>query len=235
MSFEARQGQSGPEATNVVLVGASSIGHPRHSPAPRAAGSPPSTKEAAIAVKEEKLEMEGEITESLRNRMFRITLDNGHEMIGYTAGKMRRYRIRMDRAIGSRSRCPPTTSTADGSSTGCDNAMGDRVEEPTSSCGFARAARAHADRRRSRHPRPPRGGVRVAAGAQAGPARAEHRRLPRSVRPDGAGGAHVPHARRRDAGGAAQRVPSRPGRRSLVSPAPCRGPRSWERSSRRSH
>ena len=51
--------------------------------------------EAAIAVKEEKLEMEGEITESLRNRMFRITLDNGHEMIGYTAGKMKRYRIRM--------------------------------------------------------------------------------------------------------------------------------------------
>ena len=52
-------------------------------------------KEAAIAVKDEKLEMEGEITESLRNRMFRITLDNGHEMIGYTAGKMKRYRIRM--------------------------------------------------------------------------------------------------------------------------------------------
>ena len=51
--------------------------------------------EAAIAVKEEKLEMEGEITESLRNRMFRIKLDNGHEMIGYTAGKMKRYRIRM--------------------------------------------------------------------------------------------------------------------------------------------
>jgi translation initiation factor IF-1 len=56
---------------------------------------PLSKKEAAIAVKEEKLEMEGEITESLRNRMFRVTLDNGHEMIGYTAGKMKRYRIRM--------------------------------------------------------------------------------------------------------------------------------------------
>ena len=44
---------------------------------------------------EEKLEMEGEIVESLRNRMFRIKLDNGHETLGYTAGKMRRYRIRM--------------------------------------------------------------------------------------------------------------------------------------------
>ena len=52
-------------------------------------------KEAAIAVKEEKLEMEGEITESLRSGMSRITLENGHEMIGYTAGKMKRYRIRM--------------------------------------------------------------------------------------------------------------------------------------------
>jgi translation initiation factor IF-1 len=27
--------------------------------------------------------------------MFRIALDNGHETIGYTAGKMRRYRIRI--------------------------------------------------------------------------------------------------------------------------------------------
>jgi translation initiation factor IF-1 len=48
-----------------------------------------------IAVKEEKIEMEGEIMEALRNRMFRLKLDNGHEMIGYTAGRMKRYRIRM--------------------------------------------------------------------------------------------------------------------------------------------
>lgn len=39
--------------------------------------------------------MEGEIVEALRNRMFRIRLDNGHEMLGYTSGKMKRYRIRM--------------------------------------------------------------------------------------------------------------------------------------------
>jgi translation initiation factor IF-1 len=45
--------------------------------------------------KEEKVELEGEIIESLRNRMFRIRLDNGHETLGYTAGRMRRYRIRM--------------------------------------------------------------------------------------------------------------------------------------------
>ncbi len=49
----------------------------------------------AIAEKEEKIELEGEVTEALRNGMFRITLDNGHETIGYTSGKMRRYRIRI--------------------------------------------------------------------------------------------------------------------------------------------
>ena len=40
--------------------------------------------------------MTGEIVEALRNGMFRISLDNGHETLGYTAGKMRRFRIRMN-------------------------------------------------------------------------------------------------------------------------------------------
>jgi translation initiation factor IF-1 len=48
-----------------------------------------------IAEKEEKIEMEGEIVEALRGRMFRIRLDNGHEALGYTSGRMKRYRIRM--------------------------------------------------------------------------------------------------------------------------------------------
>ncbi|MEX1357140.1 MAG: translation initiation factor IF-1 [Gaiellaceae bacterium] len=48
-----------------------------------------------MAEKEEKVEFEGEILEALRNRMFRILLDNGHETMGYAAGKMRRYRIRI--------------------------------------------------------------------------------------------------------------------------------------------
>ncbi len=52
-------------------------------------------KGVLIAGKEEKIEMEGEVVEALRNRMFRIQLDNGHETLGYTAGKMRRYRIRI--------------------------------------------------------------------------------------------------------------------------------------------
>ena len=39
--------------------------------------------------------MEGEVVEALRNGMYRIKLDNGHETLGYTAGKMRRFRIRI--------------------------------------------------------------------------------------------------------------------------------------------
>ncbi|HEX4745859.1 MAG TPA: translation initiation factor IF-1 [Gaiellaceae bacterium] len=43
----------------------------------------------------EKLEVEGEVVEALRSRMFRIRLDNGHEALGYMGGRMKRYRIRV--------------------------------------------------------------------------------------------------------------------------------------------
>jgi translation initiation factor IF-1 len=48
-----------------------------------------------IAEKEEKIELEGVIVESLPNRMFRVRLENGHELLGYAAGRMKRYRIKM--------------------------------------------------------------------------------------------------------------------------------------------
>jgi translation initiation factor IF-1 len=48
-----------------------------------------------VADKEEKVELDGEVVEALRNGQFRIALENGHETLGYTAGKMRRYRIRI--------------------------------------------------------------------------------------------------------------------------------------------
>jgi translation initiation factor IF-1 len=54
--------------------------------------------------------MEGEVVEALRNRMFRILLDNGHETLGYTAGKMRRYRIRI--FLGDRVKVELSTGTA---------------------------------------------------------------------------------------------------------------------------
>jgi translation initiation factor IF-1 len=48
-----------------------------------------------MSEKEEKIELEGEVTEALRGRMFRIQLDNGHEVLGYLAGRLKRYRIRV--------------------------------------------------------------------------------------------------------------------------------------------
>jgi translation initiation factor IF-1 len=44
---------------------------------------------------EDKVEFEGEVTEALRNGVFRVSLDNGHEALGYASGKMRRFRIRV--------------------------------------------------------------------------------------------------------------------------------------------
>jgi translation initiation factor IF-1 len=48
-----------------------------------------------VGVKEDKIELEGEVMEALRGRMFRIQLDNGHETLGYLAGRLKRYRIRV--------------------------------------------------------------------------------------------------------------------------------------------
>src|ERR1700712_4290118 len=45
--------------------------------------------------KEELLEMRGHVAELLPNAMFRVKLENGHEILGHTAGKMRKNRIRV--------------------------------------------------------------------------------------------------------------------------------------------
>ncbi len=45
--------------------------------------------------KEELLEFEGIVNEVLPNAMFKVTLENGHELLAHTAGKMRRFRIRV--------------------------------------------------------------------------------------------------------------------------------------------
>jgi len=55
-----------------------------------------SREEARLAEKEPKIEVEGEVIESFRSGMYRVELDNGHETLAYTAGKMRRYRIRIN-------------------------------------------------------------------------------------------------------------------------------------------
>lgn len=45
--------------------------------------------------KEELLEFKGRVLELLPNATFRVQLENGHEIIAYTAGKMRKNRIRV--------------------------------------------------------------------------------------------------------------------------------------------
>ena len=45
--------------------------------------------------KEELMEFNGIVKELLPNAMFRVLLDNDHEIIAHTAGKMRKFRIRV--------------------------------------------------------------------------------------------------------------------------------------------
>jgi translation initiation factor IF-1 len=45
--------------------------------------------------KEDVIEMEGLVDEVLPDTRFRVTLDNGHPIIAYMAGKMRKHRIRI--------------------------------------------------------------------------------------------------------------------------------------------
>ena len=45
--------------------------------------------------KDELMEFTGTVKELLPNAMFRVLLDNNHEIIAHTAGKMRKFRIRV--------------------------------------------------------------------------------------------------------------------------------------------
>ena len=44
--------------------------------------------------KEELIEMQGVVTEGLPDARYLVLLDNGHQLVAYTAGKMRKHRIR---------------------------------------------------------------------------------------------------------------------------------------------
>lgn len=52
-------------------------------------------EEEPQAAKEEKIEVEGTIVEALPNTMFRVQLDNGHDVLAYLSGRMRKYYIRV--------------------------------------------------------------------------------------------------------------------------------------------
>lgn len=46
-------------------------------------------------MKQDAIEMQGVVAEVLPSAMFRVSLDNGHQLLATTAGKMRKHRIRI--------------------------------------------------------------------------------------------------------------------------------------------
>ena len=45
--------------------------------------------------KQDKIEFKGKVTELLPNAMFRVMLENNHEVLAHTAGKLKKNRIRI--------------------------------------------------------------------------------------------------------------------------------------------
>jgi translation initiation factor IF-1 len=45
--------------------------------------------------KEELIEMQGVVDEVLPDSRFRVTLENGHKLVAYSAGKLKKFRIRV--------------------------------------------------------------------------------------------------------------------------------------------
>jgi len=52
-------------------------------------------KRGESVAKEEAIEVEGIVRESLPNTMFRVELDNGHVILAHLSGKMRKHYIRI--------------------------------------------------------------------------------------------------------------------------------------------
>ena len=52
--------------------------------------------------KEDLIEMSGQVLEVLPDARYKVKLDNGHELIAYTNGKMRKHHIRILAAIAFR-------------------------------------------------------------------------------------------------------------------------------------
>ena len=48
-----------------------------------------------MAKTQEKIEVEGVVTQALPNTMFTVELDNGHEVLAYLSGRMKKYYIKV--------------------------------------------------------------------------------------------------------------------------------------------
>jgi translation initiation factor IF-1 len=53
-----------------------------------------------MAKSEDKVEVDGIVVEALPNTQFTVELENGHQVLAYLSGKMRKYYIRI--ALGDR-------------------------------------------------------------------------------------------------------------------------------------
>ena len=51
--------------------------------------------EGAILAKEDVIELEGTVLEALPNAMFRVELENGHNILAHISGKMRMHYIKI--------------------------------------------------------------------------------------------------------------------------------------------
>ncbi len=58
-------------------------------------GSSCFANEPELMPKEDHIEMDGTITETLPNTVFRVELENGHTVIAHISGKMRKHYIRI--------------------------------------------------------------------------------------------------------------------------------------------
>lgn len=65
-----------------------------------------SSQELENMAKNEKLEVEGTVRQLLPNTQFKVELDNGHEVLAYLSGRMRKYYIRI--LLGDRVRVEMT-------------------------------------------------------------------------------------------------------------------------------
>jgi translation initiation factor IF-1 len=52
-------------------------------------------KEKKVKRSKQKIEMMGTVVKALPGTQFRVELDNGHEILAYPCGKMRKYYIRL--------------------------------------------------------------------------------------------------------------------------------------------
>ena len=64
-----------------------------------------------MAKQEDKIEVEGTVVELLPNTQFKVELDNGHQVLAYLSGRMRKYYIRI--LLGDRVRVEMTAYDLD--------------------------------------------------------------------------------------------------------------------------